>query len=77
MGIIDSATITLTCPNCGLNEARRIRDKGSGWNGSYWDVRSFTKFDATVTGGYKEEPEVSGICPQCKVDAEVSTRYRT
>jgi hypothetical protein len=77
VGIIDSAIITVTCPECGLTESDRILDKGSGWNGSYWGVPSFHKFQVTVTGGYKVEPDVDGICPRCEVAAEVKTQYGT
>jgi len=77
VGTIDSATITLTCPKCGLTESDRILDKGSGWNGSYWQVPSFGEFEVSVTGGYKVEPDVIGVCPQCKVTAGVSTPYGT
>ncbi|MDQ4113709.1 MAG: hypothetical protein M3306_21820 [Actinomycetota bacterium] len=76
MGTIDSATITLTCPQCGLTESDRIRDKG-GWGGSHWDLPSFTKFDVSIGGSIKTEPTVSGTCPQCKVAADVDWRYGT
>jgi len=77
VGIIDSATITLSCPQCGLTESSRIVDKGSGWSGSSWQRPSFDRFEVTVTGGDEDEPKVVGVCTQCKVAAEVSKRYAT
>ncbi|WP_300678478.1 hypothetical protein [Nocardioides sp.] len=77
MGTIDSATITLTCPGCGLTESDRILDKGNGWSGSHWQRPTFKKFHATVTGSEKTDFDVSGTCPTCKVSADVDTRYGT
>jgi len=77
MGTIDSATFTLTCPNCGRTESNRILDKGNMWSGSDWRRPSFETFDVTVTGGYRDVPEVVGECPQCKVAAVVAMRYAT
>ncbi len=77
MGIIDTATITLTCPGCGLVEASRILDKGNAWSGSHWGLPSFTKFDVTLTGGGKTEPDVEGTCFDCGTSARVSTAYAT
>ncbi len=77
MGTIDSATITLTCPGCGLVEASRILDRGNAWSGSDWGLPSFSKFDVTLTGGQKTEPDVKGKCPNCGTTADVSTVYAT
>ena len=77
MGIIDTATVTLTCPKCGLTEGSRIRDKGNGWSGSHWDWPSYTKFNVTLGGSVKTEPTVAGKCPQCDVEADVDWKYNT
>lgn len=77
MGTIDSLTITLTCPQCTRTESARILDKGSTWSGSHWQVPSFRSFEAVVTGGGKQEPEVTATCPECEVAAKVSERYGT
>jgi len=77
MGVIDSATLTVTCPNCGLTESDRIRDKGSGWGGSYWEKPEFAKFDTTITGSHKTDFTVKATCPKCNVEADVSTQYGT
>lgn len=72
MGTIDSATITITCPQCGLTESDRILDKGNPFGGWDWGKPTFTKFETQVTGGGKEEPEVRASCPTCKVPAMVN-----
>lgn len=75
MGIIDSATVRLSCPACGLVESSRIMDSGNRWSGSDWDLPSFRKFRATVTGGHKVEPEVVGTCLGCGTSADAATGY--
>lgn len=77
MGTIDSATITLTCPSCGLTESNRILDKGSGWSGSHWQAPTFMKFDASISGSAKTDYDVTGTCPACQVAANVATQYGT
>ena len=77
MGIIDTATITLTCPECCLSESSRIRDKGSGWGGSHWETPKFEHFHVSISGSPKTDYEVSGKCPKCDVSAEVGHQYNT
>lgn len=77
MGIIDTATITLTCPDCGSVEPSRIRDKGNGYSGSSWETPSFRKFDVSISGSPKTDFDVTGKCSDCGVDAVVSHKYNT
>lgn len=77
MGVIDKATYTLTCPECGEAESASVTDKGSGWGGSYWgESAHFMKFETTWTGGQKIEPTLqSAICKKCGATAENESKY--
>lgn len=75
VGVSDSLKITLTCPVCGLTETDRILDKGSGWSGPSWREPTFEKFEVVISGSRKTDYEVSGVCPSCKVAAQVSEQY--
>lgn len=77
MGIIDTQTITLTCPNCGVTEDSRIFDKGSGYSGSWWQMPSFSLFAVQVTGSRETDFTVTGRCVKCDVDATSESRYNT
>lgn len=52
MGIIDQTGYTLICPICNISESQKVLDKGSNWNGSWWQSGAeFVHFDATWDGG--------------------------
>jgi len=77
MGTIDKLWVKLTCKNCGVSEISSASDKGSGWNGSSWNnLGSIRNFDAVITGGGKEEPDVvSAKCKNCGHVAIVESDY--
>lgn len=75
MGIQDTATFTLTCPQCGTIETSHIHDKGSGWGPDNWQRPRFETFQVTIVGGGSVDPDVTGICPTCKVEATVTKAY--
>ena len=77
MGYIDTATVTLTCPECGLTESSRVLDKGNGYSGSYWQAPTFKKFDARAAGNPRDDYTVTGKCRTCNVDAHVGHEYNT
>ena len=77
MGIIDTATITMTCPSCGATEASRIRDKGNGYSGSAWESPKFEQFETSISGSAKTDYTVTGTCPTCHVAAQVTHDYNT
>lgn len=74
MGIIDQTTYTLTCSRCGATESQKVLDKGSNWNGSWWQSgATFMHFQATWEGeGGSTEPKLSSaICKNCQSRAQV------
>lgn len=75
MGTIDSATYTLTCPECGRTESDRVLDKGSGWGGSSWQRPTFELFETQISGSARDEYEVTGTCLVCRVAADTSVRH--
>lgn len=75
MGIQDTATITLTCPQCGRTETSRVHDYGSGWGPDNWQRPTFQAFDATIIGGGIADPAVTGTCPACNTAATVTKQY--
>jgi ribosomal protein L37E len=77
MGIIDTQTITLTCPQCGVAENSRIRDKGNGYSGSWWEMPAFSKCEVQISGSRETDFTVAGQCRKCGVNARAESRYNT
>jgi hypothetical protein len=76
-GTIDSATITLIWPELRPDGVRAHSRQGERLGRFPLGVPTCHKFEVTITGGLRLEPEVIGVCPQCEVVAEVRIRYGT
>ena len=70
MGTIDKTTYHLKCPECLIEESSSILDKGSNWNGSYWQSNAhFTNFKTEWSGGGNSEPNLRmAYCNICNVE---------
>ncbi len=76
MGTIDETTHSLRCPDCGVQEAVTIYQKGSAYGASWQTGKPMVKFDVTWgDGDALNGPRItSATCIQCgaKPDVKIS-----
>jgi hypothetical protein len=76
MGVTDRLWVKLTCEKCGISETSTAAEKGSMWGASWNDLNTLEKFEAVITGGGREEPDVkSAKCNTCGANATIDDQY--
>ena len=65
MGVFDETRYLLSCETCGIEETRKIKDKGQftpNWKTSV----TFENFETSWEGGYEDEPTMTkATCKTC------------